>query len=445
MKKISLDEIKSSFSNNIDTSGVAFPYDGKFFRAIQFESVSFFENLLNSPNFQNLIDLGLVETKKSSEYTLENYQLLLQHKTVSTVSYVTEWSGEMLKSAAILTLRLSKELEKNNLQLKDAHPWNVLFEGCQPIFVDFGSIISKKDSVNWFPANEFLGTFVFPIILMSLDCAKEARELLVDKETKRGSRVTKSDIIDLIINKRKYIKVFETLIKINKLKSLVSRNDFDGLINFIEKIIIPLPKTTWSDYCLEEVNMSTFESWIPKRKTVYQIIQECKPKQVLDIGCNTGWFSKLSALNGAKVISFDLDEPSINRLFVNHEAKELGILPLVMNFTKPVEAYGINLRCHASFERYKSQMVFGLAVVHHLVFFHKMTFSEIIEKFSLFSEEYLVIEFIPKDDIHVSKWIKSGYEWYTKENFVKELSIYFKEVNELPSNPDPRVIFLCRK
>lgn len=445
MKKINLDEIKSSFINNIDTSGIAFPYEGKFFRAIHHENANFYESLITSQGFNKLVELGFVKTKKSDDYSLESYPLLLEHQKVTTISYVTEWSGEMLKSAAILTLKISRELTINGMQLKDAHPWNVLFEGCNPVFIDLGSVTPKRKTDAWFPSKEFLGTFVFPIILMSLDYAKEARELLVDKETLKGSKVTSSNIFNLIIKKKAYLKLFDTLIKINKAKKLISQIDFDGLINLIEKINIPLPKTTWSDYCLEEVNMNSFDSWIPKRKTVYQIIKECNPKQVLDIGCNTGWFSKLSALNGAKVISFDLDEPSINRLFVNNEAKELGILPLVMNFTKPVKAYGINLRCAASFERYKSEMVFGLAVVHHLVFYHKMTFAEIIEKFALFSSEYLVVEFIPKDDIHVSKWIKSGYEWYTKENFVKELSIYFKDVKEFPSNPDPRVIFLCRK
>ncbi len=445
MKKIQLDEIKSSISNNIDISGVAFPYDGKFFRAINNTNAPFYDSLVGSQVFLKLVELGFVKTKKSEDYTLEDYSLLFEHNRITPISYVTEWSGEMLKSAAILTLRITQELSNNGMQLKDAHPWNVLFDGCNPVFIDLGSVIPKRKTKTWFPGLEFLETFFFPIILMSLDCAKEARELLVDKRTLRGSRVKSSDIFKFILQKRAYSKFFDIFTKVNSAKKMISNQNFDELISLIDKVVIPLPKTTWSDYCLEEVDMTSFDKWITKRKTVYQILKDCNPSQVLDIGCNTGWFSKLAALNGAKVISFDLDEPSINRLFVNNEAKELGIIPLVMNFTKPVEAYGINLRCIASFERYKSEMVFGLAVVHHLTFYHKMTFEDIIEKFALFSEKYLVVEFIPKDDVHVSKWIKSGFDWYTKENFVKALYKNFHDVIELPSNPNPRVIFLCKK
>ena len=180
-----------------------------------------------------------------------------------------------------------------------------------------------------------------------------------------------------------------------------------------------------------------------KRRVVNEIILRCKPKSLLDIGSNTGWFSKLAALNGINVIAFDLDETSINKLYQNNKLQNLKILPLAMNFVKPTPAYGISLRCIPAIERYKAEMVLGLAIMHHLVFKQKIDFETSIRIFKAFTNKWLVVEFIPKEDKYVSQWYNESFSWYTLDNFVTELQRHFSRVEVLPSNPDPRVLILC--
>ena len=55
------------------------------------------------------------------------------------VSYPYEWTFSMLKDAALLQLRVTREALSVDLALKDATPYNVQWRGAQPVFIDVGS------------------------------------------------------------------------------------------------------------------------------------------------------------------------------------------------------------------------------------------------------------------------------------------------------------------
>jgi hypothetical protein len=444
MDTITFEDIKKSTHHSVDPIGMIFFWNNKVFRAISSEATPFYKKLIESAFFSELVEKGLIETTIAS-LKLKDYGMIVEHRKIPVVSYPTEWSGEMLRSAALLTLELNKELATHGLELKDAHPWNILFEGAIPKFIDFGSIQKIENQNNWKAIKEFVGMFLNPLRLMGAGYPSEARAHYIDKKTNKGKRVSKQDMANTYLAKKEIVKAAKVMVTSEAYLKMPRIEAIDFLHKLISDITIPLPKTTWSDYCHEEINEETKKEWMQKRRTVDEIIAKIRPETLLDIGSNTGWFSKLASTYGSRVTAFDLDEPSVNRLFLNKEARSYGILPLVMNFTNPTPAYGIELRCEAATDRYKCDMVLGLAIVHHLCFTHKMSFEDIIGKLAKFSNKYLVIEFIPKDDIHVAKWIKSGYDWYTTENFKKELNRHFTTIEELPSNPAPRSIFLCKK
>ena len=57
----------------------------------------------------------------------------------------------MLKEAALLTLDLCIRLAEKELTLQDAHPWNILFDGHHPVFIDLGSITPVRPDIIWAP------------------------------------------------------------------------------------------------------------------------------------------------------------------------------------------------------------------------------------------------------------------------------------------------------
>ncbi|QEL54994.1 hypothetical protein [Chromobacterium paludis] len=52
------------------------------------------------------------------------------------ISYPHEWSQSQLYDAARLTQDINRDLAENGWELKDASAWNILFQGCQPVFCD---------------------------------------------------------------------------------------------------------------------------------------------------------------------------------------------------------------------------------------------------------------------------------------------------------------------
>ena len=443
---IRLEESDVTFASNdvLDKDGRVFYWKNDVYRALTHNNSQLYIELLSNKEFTDLFQKGLVETS-IADLELQEYELVLKHNKIAFISYVTEWSGSMLKEAALVTINLSRSLIDLNLQLKDAHPWNVLFEGCQPIYIDFSSIIRKRQSRKWFPLEEFWGKFYLPLLLMSYGCAREARTLLIDPETLRGRNVTRYDVLKVLVKRLKIWEVMTFLFEVQPRYSNRSSLFLDRLKHRIDKITIPFEKTHWSDYCDEEVDISTLDTWMTKRRETYFVITRTQPKTLLDIGSNTGWFSKLAAQNGVKVIAFDNDEPSINKLFSNEGARSLGILPLSMDFRFPTHAYGLGLRCQDATKRFQAEMVLALAVVHHLVFKQKASFETIASNLASYTTKWLLVEFIPKEDIYVSEWYNESFAWYTLENFIVELRNHFREIEVLPSNPEPRVLILCTR
>jgi hypothetical protein len=167
---------------------------------------------------------------------------------------------------------------------------------------------------------------------------------------------------------------------------------------------------------------------------------------VLDIGSNRGWYSQLAALGGSQVVAFDVEETCITQLYCDAKENNLPILPLVMDLRNPSPAYGLCNQWFApAIERLKCDMVFALALVHHLVFREHFNFEQIVDALSVFSKRWLLVEFIPSDDRYVREWWSEAFSWYTLDNFIDMLKKRFHNVRILPSYPKPRVLLLCEK
>ncbi len=450
MKTIDRKCVKFASPCDVDPNGRIFFWEHGVYRAIDNDKESFYRAVLAEDKISKLCAAGLIGTKPA-DVTLSGYSLTVQHETVPVISYVTEWSASMLKAAALVTLRVSLELEKLGMQLQDAHPWNVLFIGTEAKFIDFTSIVAIRDSSRWTAFEEFIGTFLYPLKLMSEGCEPAARRALVDWNKLRGARVSKTSAVVQLLKQGK-IGGARSFIGLNY-RSIGGglRRQIQELMKEVERIPVRIDRTDWSDYCDDEVDLDTYGEWMVKRRMVADVLDRCKPETLLDIGCNTGWFSKLASLKGSRTVAFDLDEPSMNKLFQNKVAGELKILPLVINFADPPPAYGMALRCTGPYERFASEFVLGLAIVHHLVFKQGETFHTIVEKISKYTTKWLLIEFISREDKYVWKYFerwpsyRQKFDWYTTENFLNALGKRFPKVEVLPSNPDPRVLVLCER
>jgi len=92
-------------------------------------------------------------------------RVILEHERIAFPSFAYEWPAEMLHAAGRLTLDLALALLEEGHGLKDATPYNVLFEGPRPVFVDLGSLEAREpDDYTWLAHAQFARTFLLPLL-----------------------------------------------------------------------------------------------------------------------------------------------------------------------------------------------------------------------------------------------------------------------------------------
>ena len=111
------------------------------------------QDLYDNAGFQTLLD-GV------------DLAMLVEHERVPFQSFPYEWPPELLYAAAELTLELAEGLLTDRLGLKDATPFNVLFRGTEPVFIDVLSFEQRQagDPI-WLPYAQFVRTFITPLLL----------------------------------------------------------------------------------------------------------------------------------------------------------------------------------------------------------------------------------------------------------------------------------------
>jgi SAM-dependent methyltransferase len=456
-----------------DSNGRLFSWKGDLYRGITDKAAPHYQRLFESGTVERLVEKELLIETDRTPFTMGDYGLVLKHRRVPFVSYACEWCPEMLKAAALTVLDMEIELAAEGLTLQDAHPWNVLFDGCRPVFIDFGSIVAAHDNALWPAYDEFCQFFTSPLELMARGHGRIARWLLHDYD----QGVLNSDLVALVgkpplgAKSKRLVKSCLSSIKrrvpqsyrpalrkgfalfkstLPKIEPKTNQPKYDFLQQVrreVEAITLPTERTEWSDYYDREFpSFSPSSDWTPKHHNVFSVLSELRPSTVLDIGSNRGWYSQMAAHLGINAVAFDVDEACAAQLFNEAKEKDLPILPLVMDFRNPSPGYGLcNNWLAPATQRLKCDLVMALALVHHLVFKRQLNFEQIVDGLSVFADRWLLVEFVPREDKYVSEWWSEDYSWYTLEKFEAALKLHYQSIRILPSNLDPRVLLICEK
>jgi len=471
MREITESEARFDPASYVDPNSRLFRWNGGIYRAIVKEHDAFYSSALGSQWFGDLQESRKIVETSETDLHLEGYGKIYQHREIPFISYCPEWPAPMLQKAAILTVELSLKLIKHNLTLQDAYPWNILFEGTKPIFIDIGSITPYSDKYLWLPYQQFCNFFLFPLYLYGTGLYTPTRSMLLNFiegishedcdfmlplsfRVKHPSILTTLELpifaMDLIKRLNIETKITNAPPDLKKGDLIQAKTGFlKGLLKKVKAITFPRKTTAWSEYVQGEVSYDKENEWSKKQKLVRKILKELNPSSVLDVACNKGWFSALAAKNGASVIAVDTDETSVSEVFQMADREDLNILPLVMNILNPTPSFGWCLKQFPSaMDRIKTDMVFAFALVHHLVFSQWQNFGRITELFDAFTKKWLLIEFVPKDDekaLILQSRKNLDFSWYTLDNFIQALNVRFSKVEVFDSYPEGRKILLCTK
>lgn len=484
-----------------DSGGEVFLSEGRVLRGIYPGCGPLYRQVLRTCETYDLFQYGIVATRELPDqpYPDLRYDLVLEHERIPFVTYPHEWSASMLKDAALLHIDLFIRLGRHGLVFKDWHPYNILFKGTNPVFVDFGSIIPTDQLLNeayltpprvtppfgllWQKSSAyfhemywrmFVPYFLLPLYWMNDGKHALARTRLFETTMNTSNSVITSEEVfsGAAARWRKY-RMMDLAKKFSLTQRSQTKTLFLWLLNKeVQALNISNGQSDYVDYYASKNEDFEFEpspNWTKKQIVVFEAIKDSQPTTLLDVGSNTGWFSILAAKMGCQVVALDIDEACIDRLYHRARRDALSILPLVMDLadsTPDVPALEFENEPSRSLiggdsplllsadKRLKCDMVLALAIIHHLALGRGLHLNEIAQTLSKYASKCLVVEFVAIDDplvageptffpaLHANP---HDFGWYTLENLKQELGRYFPQIEVKESHPESRVILICKK
>jgi SAM-dependent methyltransferase len=417
-----------------DPAGRVLMVDGRVLRFINNSGIDAFQSFLASDTSQNflnnnsLVQAFILDTAKLSELQ-ENVEaqslfqeldggLLVEHERVPFPSFPYEWAPEMLHRAATLTLDLAESLLTENFGLKDATPYNILFRGPAPVFVDWLSVERRHpNNSTWLAYAQFTRTFLLPLLANKYFALPLDQLLIAHRDGLEPETIYRlcgplkklhPRFLDLVSLPTWFasrsVRHEQTLYGERFYSSaeqarFVLKWQFKRLRQHLRKLAPPVNKASaWSDYAF---NIHTENYTLEKRAFVESVLRELGPRSVLDIGCNTGYCSAIAARYGARVVAIDQDSEVIGETWRMAINEDLDILPLVVNIARPSPSVGWrNQECQSFLDRARGAFdaVLMLAIVHHMLVTERIPLEQILELSAELTTDALVIEFIAPDD-----------------------------------------------
>ena len=443
-----------------DPSGFIFLRNKNILRAVGYSYKDHYDNLISSGLYNRLTAENLLikhEEVNPAESGPSDIYKILQPTQIEFISYPYEWSFSQLKDAALTTLRIQRISLEYDMILKDASAFNIQFKEGRPVFIDTLSFEKYIEGKPWIAYRQFCMHFFAPLLLMKYNDLRMnrlsslfidgipldmTRNLLPQKSFFRASIFSHIYLHALSEKHSKFHKSNNTI--------KIAKSGLFALIDNLEKSILGLKlknrNSTWGDYYIE--NTYSQIEVEKKKRIIEKYIEEINPSTLLDLGSNTGLFSRLASSKNVYTISTDFDPYCVELNYLEAKRKqEKNILPLYLDLTNPSPKLGWDSKERNSFlNRKKVDAVMALALIHHLSITNNIPFDELVNCFSQLSD-YLIIEFVPKQDIQVKTLLinrKDIYANYNMEYFEKVFMKSYNIIRKEAITASDRTLYLMK-
>ena len=376
----------------------------------------------------------------------------------------------MFKDSIIFQLELVLKLDNYGLTLKDFLPNNVIFNHGQPIFVDFLSLIPTKQLAHqkWLyvgvankaiPAHQLLFSKMFiphlliPLLLYGKHNYPAGREMLEFKACNLGNgRPVWNDVFQSKGNWS--LNSLLLTVKAIKLAIFPKTNYLDtirGYHQIVRSLDVTNSHSDYLNYYLskgEDYSFTNQKQWKIKQKQIHQIIHTLKPKTTLDIGANTGWYSFLAEFEGSSVIATDIDEGTIDALYLKIRNTHKRILPLMLSFSAFTERSNSKAYLPA-ITRFRSDLVMCLALIHHLVLGQGLSVEKVIRTLAKLSDKVVILEYVDINDEKIQQDPSffplingTASRMYSLVSIVKVAKKYFRKIDIINSTEVTRKLLV---
>ncbi|HSH21482.1 MAG TPA: hypothetical protein VK992_02540, partial [Candidatus Caenarcaniphilales bacterium] len=337
-----------------DPTGFVYRRDGQIYRQIHAEHAADWEKLYSSGLYSRLVERGwLVEHEEvPAKFAFDAAAWrVVRPRLIEFVSYPYEWTFGQLRDAALLTLDAQTAALDAGLTLKDASAYNVQFEAERPVLIDPLSFEQYEENAPWVAYRQFCQHFLAPLALMA---QRDVRLGLLLRDFIDGvpldlaarllplsSRVRMGQAAHLHLHaraQRSHGRNGEGEVRVQ-----MSRTRLEALLDSLRSTIEGLrwqpAGTEWADYGLTaSYSDRAAES---KRAIVQRFLEATDGTWVWDLGANTGFFSRIAADLGRRVLAIDGDPAAAEQHYrALRQAGPGAILPLVIDLANPSPSLG---------------------------------------------------------------------------------------------------------
>jgi hypothetical protein len=381
-------------------------------------------------------------------------EVILEQPRVPLVTYSYEWSFEMLRDAALTVLRILDRALASGFVLKDGNAFNILFDGNVPKLVDVLSIEPYREGTIWAGYSQFCRSFLFPLLLFAyraIDIQALLRGTLGEVPVRdaaqyfSGADYLKPGVFKDVVLQARLDRSFAaapTSVQSKALGHDYPKKAFVASVRRLIKTVSDLKPvhrpSDWSNY--ETAHSYSEHDHAAKLKFVARVLSERRPARVVDLGCNTGEYSRVALKAVSFVISMDMDSRSIDQLYRGLPPRT-SISPVVASLVNPTPAMGWQLRERSSLlDRLKCDGFLALALVHHLRITGGVPLDAILTQLFAIAPEGIV-EWIDKSDAMVREMLSlrpDVYDDYTWPQFEAGLRARGEIVSVQPTHNERR-------
>jgi SAM-dependent methyltransferase len=464
-----------------DPCGFVVRIGGRILRIVTEQGKSDYLAFESSPTIGRMIREGsMVPTTRpavpgdcqehiSEVFEANSGSLLLEHEPISFPSLPYEWPAGMLHAAAALTIDLAIQLADEGLGLKDATPYNVMFRGPSPVFLDVLSV-ERRDPGDpiWLAEAQFVRSFLLPLAMCREFGMSPGEFLLANRDGLEPESVYR-----WLSGLQRLRSPWLSLVSIPAWLSRSNKSQENGLyrkkllpdqeraryvltarLKSLRRALAavqPKPQSsTWSGYMCGNNNYSK-EQFTWKETFVADAIRQHSPKRLLDVGCNNGYFSRIAARQGAETIAIDLDPVVVGQVWKSALEEKLNILPLVVNLSRPTPAVGWNNQeCESFLDRARGRFdfVLMLAVLHHMIVTERIPLDEVLDTAADLTSGILLIEYVGPEDSMFRRLTRGRDELhrdFTVERFEAACRKRFQIIRSMALEGSARRLYLLRR
>lgn len=447
-----------------DRNGTVFYKDGRVYRRLSPRAAANWQSLSHASFFEAHRSRGtIVDTHEIECPGLPEAAGLIEHARIPFVSYPYEWTFGMLKDAALLQLELLRDALAADMILKDSTPYNIQWQGTQPVFIDIPSFEPLERGAPWVGYRQFCELFLYPLMLQAYKDvdyrpwlrgridgipAEDMRGLMSVRDLLRPGvllHVAAQSALQQRYRGGGRSDVRGSLAKAGFDKSLIVAN-VARLSKLVSRLAPRDRTSTWSGY--ERSHSYAPDELDRKVNFVRRAASTRRWRLAWDLGCNTGTFSRIAADHADYVVAMDGDWRAIETLYQRGKTDGLrAILPLVVNLADASPNQGWQgLERKALAERGRPEFTLCLALIHHVVISANIPMADFVRWLADLGTA-AVIEFVGRDDEMVQTLLanrEDQYDDYHPEAFRRLLDTRFQIADEASLKGGKRHIYFVR-